>query len=469
MAASLVLFASLQLAALAGAGATVVHYPPSASNINNLTFVLNGTGAPGIFNSSVTPEKDYGEYNWCNMPHVRVQEYKTPSKEYTLEYVEIIQRHHKRTPYASNTFFKEDITWNCDGEGPVVYGKGPSGTSSDVSVIQWSAYTDSQNPWTNTVGPGFVGTNCQLPQITSGGLEDSHEHGADIRAVYAERLGLGETYDETTNQIRVTNNVITSQVAGALVKGLFPLTTNLSVLLQSDTYDSLEPVYSCPTANSLFTSYTTDSANWTDHLTAAAPLYAKLDAVSGTSNPDSGGWHTSFDHYYDNLSAKLCHGKPLPCSVNDTSLCVTMDEANEVFRLGNWEYSYYYRDAPASTQYSALHYGVFFLELKAHLEAAMDGGKIKYFHNIAHDGSVSPVLGFLQIATMVWPGMGSEVVFELYKNAEKSYFMRVLWGGQPMDTSTPMGTLDMVPVQTFFDYIDSMVGSGAELLSACGV
>lgn len=30
--------------------------------------------------------------------------------------------------------------------------------------------------------------------------------------------------------------------------------------------------------------------------------------------------------YYDNLSAKQCHGKSLPCSVNDTSMCVTQDE-----------------------------------------------------------------------------------------------------------------------------------------------
>ncbi len=60
------------------------------------------------------------------MPHVRKSEYKIPSSEYQLQYVEIIQRHHKvnhhsgayeegayagqRTPYASNTFFKEDIT-----------------------------------------------------------------------------------------------------------------------------------------------------------------------------------------------------------------------------------------------------------------------------------------------------------------------------------------------------------------------
>lgn len=89
---------------------------------------------------------------------------------------------------------------------------------------------------------------------------------------------------------------------------------------------------------------------------------------------------------------------------------------------------------------------------------------------IAHDGSISPLLGFLQIAQMIWPGMGSEVcflhhsylcyksqsqvVFELYStgnNNSKAYFLRVLWGGQPMETSTPLGTLNHVPIQDFFD------------------
>jgi acid phosphatase len=57
--------------------AVVIHFPPNATNINNFAFVINGTGAPGIFNSSNTPAKQYGEYNWCNMPHVRTTEYKS--------------------------------------------------------------------------------------------------------------------------------------------------------------------------------------------------------------------------------------------------------------------------------------------------------------------------------------------------------------------------------------------------------
>ena len=74
---TLILFASfIQDSGSARVSSQVVHYPPTSSNLNDLTFVLNGSGTPGIFDSSITPEKEYGIYNWCNMPHVRTQEYK---------------------------------------------------------------------------------------------------------------------------------------------------------------------------------------------------------------------------------------------------------------------------------------------------------------------------------------------------------------------------------------------------------
>lgn len=70
------LFRVLLLGGIGAAATGVVHYPPSSTNINNLTFALHGTGPPGIFDSSTTPDKEYGIYNWCNMPHVRTREYK---------------------------------------------------------------------------------------------------------------------------------------------------------------------------------------------------------------------------------------------------------------------------------------------------------------------------------------------------------------------------------------------------------
>lgn len=458
-------FAAITVAAVNG---EAVHYPPASTNINNLTYVFNGSGSPGIFDSSKTPNSKYGTYNWCNMPHVRQREYKTPPKDYTLQYVEVIQRHHKRTPYGSNTFFKEDVQWSCDGAG-AVFGSTSPGTKS--SPVQWQAYRDPQNPWTSIAAPGFVGSTCQFPQITSEGLEDSITHGSDLRTVYASRLGLGPKFDPKTAKIRVTNNVITSQVASGLLVGLFPQSKSdyNAALIQSSSFDSLEPTYSCRAASNLRADYTTGASGeqWKLHLSQAADLYAKLDKISGIA-PDDSGWHASFDHYYDNLSAKQCHGKSLPCNLNDASLCVTQEVADTVYRLGSWEYSYQFRDAPASAKYAALRYGAWVLELKGHLQDKVDGkSKVKYIHNVAHDGSMSPLLGFLQVDQMVWPGMGSEVVFELYNSKNKEYFIRVLWGGQPMKTSTPLGTLDMVPLSDFFAYIDSMVGSANDLYTAC--
>lgn len=87
---------------------------------------------------------------------------------------------------------------------------------------------------------------------------------------------------------------------------------------------------------------------------------------------------------YDNLSAKQCHGLRLPCSVNDTSLCVSQEEANTIYRLGHWEYGHIYRGSETSTAYSALKMGAWFTELAAHLQAAAGeasgGAAVKYRH-----------------------------------------------------------------------------------------
>lgn len=66
-------------------------HAPSVSAINNLTQVISGEGVYGwVYNSSVVAADQYGVYNWCNMPHVRSTEYKKPSSEYNLQYVEVV-------------------------------------------------------------------------------------------------------------------------------------------------------------------------------------------------------------------------------------------------------------------------------------------------------------------------------------------------------------------------------------------
>lgn len=75
-------------------------YPPSDTQINNLTFVLGGEGHDGfIFNSSKTPDDKYGTYNWCNMPHARAKEYTKTPEDYQLVYVEVVSQPNELASY----------------------------------------------------------------------------------------------------------------------------------------------------------------------------------------------------------------------------------------------------------------------------------------------------------------------------------------------------------------------------------
>ncbi|OAX77970.1 hypothetical protein ACJ72_07725 [Emergomyces africanus] len=447
-------------------------HPPKSTEINDLDGLLNTTGVYGfIFDTSKTPDKAYGTYNWCNMPHVRKTEYKVPPKEYKLQYVEVIHRHHKRTPYSSNTFPEESYPWYCNDEGLFYYGQPMSGR--DSSQTYWAGFENPMNPFK---APGFKGT-CKFPQITKEGLDDSWQHGRDIYRVYHDKLRfLPRKLDLDRVSFRVTNNEITSQVAGMLIDGMYSPKRPVPLIVESSSTDTLEPKYSCPRSKNLFsTAKSAPNTPWSAKVAASQPLLTRLDAISGVPS-NAGSWHDSVDPYFDNLSARLCDSKPLPCSLTDRSKCISRTDAETIFRLGQFEYSYVYRDAPTSLEASAGSLGVWVAELTQHIRDQVRGkdGKKVYRHNIAHDGSVSRLLSILQVDVMVWPGMGAEVVFELYqkggkKKGRQEFFVRVLFGGQVLTSSSPqLGRLDMVPVEKLLGYFDGLVGvKAAKIKSLC--
>lgn len=389
-----------------------------------------------------------------------------------------IHRHHKRTPYAANSFPVESYTWDCNDEGLYFFARPFSDPSSPdpnagrnaSALAYWQGFSGF-NPF-GAVAQGFKGS-CQFPQITSQGLDDSWQHGADLYGAYHDLLGFlpgrddGDAWRRKV-KYRVTNNVITSEVAGMVINGMWATTDSVPLLIQPSGVDSLEPSYTCASSAAQFGAISSGAnAAWAAHFDATTGLYAALDGISGVSPADP-GFHKSFDHYYDNLSARQCHGKPLPCKlvnatttgpdgatttalVNDTANCVTPAMADEVYRLGHWEYSHIYRGAgPEALAASASSLGVWAAELAAHLRgaAAGEGDGTLWFHNVAHDGSVSRLLGLLQADVMVWPGMGSEVVFELWAKGG-AHHVRVLFGGRVLASSSPsLGTMDMIPLET---------------------
>lgn len=165
-------------------------FPPKNNSVDSLTSAINGTGTYGfIFNSSQTPSSlPYFTYNWCNMPHVRRQEYVKPSSEYSLKYVEVIHRHHKRTPYAANTFPIESYPWYCNDSGLFYYGQPLNPVGNSSASTYWSVFEDAENPFNGQAG-GFAG-DCEFPQITREGLNDAWQHGKDLYGVYHGKLGL---------------------------------------------------------------------------------------------------------------------------------------------------------------------------------------------------------------------------------------------------------------------------------------
>ena len=111
---------------------------------------------------------------------------------------------------------------------------------------------------------------------------------------------------------------------------------------------------------------------------------------------------------------------------------------------------------------------MFLAELAQNIRHAVtQKNSVIYRHNVAHDGSVSRLLSILQIEQMVWVGMGSEVVFEIYQKkgygrGEKNKYIRILWGGQVLRSSNPsLGTVDMLPLDVFLGYVDGLVGERA--------
>lgn len=320
---------------------------------------------------------------------------------------------------------------------------------------------------------------CAFPQLTAGGYADAFAHGRDLTAVYGDAMGLFRTDRVSPRiQFRVTNNPLTSQTAAALIAGIFSETNSAQVLLENPDVDSLEPTYACAAATRLAASYgkTSTSPAWTPHLARTQDLRRALGKISGVG-PDATEWSQSWDHYFDNLSSRQCNDLPLPCL---DAGCVTRAQTDEVFRLGQYEYAYLWRVAPESLRMAVASYGVWVAELLDHIAAVqrdVKNGKldvVRYFHNIAHDGSISRLLAILQVDRMVWPGMGAELIFEIYScaghlQAPCKWRVRVLWGGRPLQSSHPsLGAIDMIELSRLTDYLRGLVGDrAANVVALC--
>lgn len=268
-------------------------------------------------------------------------------------------------------------------------------------------YQDPTNPFT----PGVNGS-CQFPQITIGGVEDGYQHGKDLWHLYGDKLGLIPKEPNSRVWFRSSESPLTQASAGAVLRGVWPKYNGALPLHQMvSSVDTVNAGYSCDAISSTLDQLkTTDE--WNAHLNVTADLRSTLGSMLGATSSD---WQTTFDHFSDNFQARLCNGYELPCSVTNSSACVTEEMAEEVFRAGDWEWNYYWRTNPYVVKYIQLVEGLFLGEIVARLKAVRDGkASLDYVHVFIHDGDIGPILGALGIDILRWPAMASNIAFEIW-------------------------------------------------------
>lgn len=180
---------------------------------------------------------------------------------------------------------------------------------------------------------------------------------------------------------------------------------------QTNAVDTINGGFSCPAIDTILSSIK-GTIQWAAHINATSSLRSDLGSLLGATASD---WQTTFDHFADNFQGRLCNGYSLPCNVSDTSSCVTPDQAAEVFRAGDWEWNYYWRSNPLVKEYITLVEGLFLGEILARFEGVKTGTFTgRYSHIFVHDGDIGPVAGALGIEALRWPGMASNIVFEIW-------------------------------------------------------
>lgn len=261
----------------------------------------------------------------------------------------------------------------------------------------------------------YVNGTCQYPQLTIGGLLDGYQHGRDLYAVYSKKLGLiPETLEENDKRVwfRSSTAALTQGSAGGVLRGLWPEYKGpLPLHQQAGSVDTINRGFSCPARNRILNAIQS-TQEWNEHIAVSSSLRNTLADMFGAQ--DDPAWLDTWDHFADNFQGRLCNGYNLPCKIEDVSQCATRRQANDVFRAGDWMYNYWYRKSPDSMAYIQMTEGLFIGELVRSFEDVTRGSEVLYRHVFAHDGDIAPMLGALGIRALRWPGMGSNLAFEIW-------------------------------------------------------
>ncbi|KAH9036246.1 phosphoglycerate mutase-like protein [Lactarius hengduanensis] len=382
--------------------------------------------------------------SYCNAPHVNVSHYEPPEEGEELLHLSIMMRHHKVGTLATelrapSTLVPDEleinngVPWDCSGVNQFTYDGGGGRLSNAVTIPPGHPFREQI--WTGS---------CEVGQLTPGGFQDSKTHGKDLWEVYHAQLGFLQAVQPSEISVRTTHVDRTKHVASGVLAGMDPSSAKRKwpAHAQPQLENSLVPNYKCPRADSLL-SAAQAAPFWQDVLKRNSALKKRLDAVLGTESSTIS--LSSFVLYQDILTARTCNDHPLPC--NAAGDCVSEEDAEEIFELGNFELDYLFHQAESATEYVQLTFGVFFSELANALEAPEH--RLALYD--AHDLSVIRLAAGLEIFPLRWPRLGSEIVIEIWRDGNNDRFVRVLYDGETVDS------LKWTPFYEFLDLLRRQV------------
>ncbi|GJJ08539.1 hypothetical protein Clacol_002757 [Clathrus columnatus] len=394
--------------------------------------------AHGVYSGSQTPTVfPWNTYNYCNAPHVNAAHYTLPpTKDVELVYMNVMIRHHKRTPdnlYPDENSLNPPAGWDCKDFLQFNFGSLASNTAENAQTYH-ETNIPSNHPFLSQIWNG----TCDEGQLTAAGLEDSMQHGKDFASVYINKLKFLKGVDAIDVYVRTSTEDRTYQVAGALLYGMDETLSKKQFKI-----DSLVPSYSCPNADNIRDQYQSVPA-WTDHLVQNQELQTRLSTLTGVLGMSA--WSSWYDHFFDTFTSRTCHGHPLPC--NATGACVSSADAVKVFGIGDFEYNYIWKAAQNASTYNSLTFGVMFQELADNFKSFKEGHetfKLRFY--VGHDGSMIRLASGLNIqGPLRWPALGSEFV---WRTQNQAYFVRVMHEG------TPAVGLEWVSLDDFISLLES--------------
>ncbi|CAO1620168.1 unnamed protein product [Parajaminaea phylloscopi] len=454
----------------------------------------------GIYNTSYTPAHlPWDTYNYCNAPHLSHAHY-TPPREHNvrLVYVTAFQRHAKRTPDnlvpRDEKSFNPPGGWDCSDLDVWTYAstEPPHGRAAKINT---QTSIPSENPLAARMWQG----NCSSGQLTRAGLMDALQHGRDFWSVYGPG-GPAHFIDEVSVadvQVRASPSPRTAQVAGAFLHGMgYPADEPFPIIVEPEALDGIVPSYDCQYASEL-RSAIERSDEWKQHLSNKSHVFDAINKVLVTTAADK-SWNSWIDHAFDMITSRTCHGHPLPQNAV-TGRSIDWETAQEVFRMGDWEYDYIWNRAEQSEEYVRYQTAVLLDELLRDLKAVKDGHpratppdslasltlsgethetsyegskpKVKLF--IGHDGTMVRLLKSLaQAGRIRWPALGSEVVLEVWHRPqpEDALYVRILSYGRLLASVAPLlrgrtGHADWLPLEDVIEYLESRLPS--DLAARC--